>query len=112
MVELSHLKKPNLYLKDTFLELDHSTRRNLELTERLHGGSLRIPYLGIGSMLHLYGLQVIEPMDRTPAERTSDDSGKALSSRRDLQQLFAKKQFAQFTFRYQRFGKTGHQDRL
>jgi DNA mismatch repair protein MutS len=38
MVELSHLKKPNLYLKDTFLELDHSTRRNLELTERLHGG--------------------------------------------------------------------------
>lgn len=37
MVELSHLKKPCLYLDDAFLELDQSTRRNLELTRRLSG---------------------------------------------------------------------------
>ena len=37
MVKLSHLKKPSLYLKDAFVELDHSTRRNLELTQRLQG---------------------------------------------------------------------------
>ncbi|HOV65826.1 MAG TPA: DNA mismatch repair protein MutS [Bacillota bacterium] len=37
MVELSHLKKPSLYLEDAFLEIDQSTRRNLELTRRLSG---------------------------------------------------------------------------
>ncbi len=39
MVKLNHLKKPSLYLHEAFLELDHSTRRNLELTQRLQGGS-------------------------------------------------------------------------
>jgi len=37
MMELSHLKEPNLYLEGSFVELDHSTRRNLELTKRLQG---------------------------------------------------------------------------
>ena len=37
MVQLSHLKVPTLYLKNSFLELDQSTRRNLELTRRLSG---------------------------------------------------------------------------
>lgn len=39
MLELNHLKKPNLYLKDAFLEIDQSTRRNLELTQRITGGT-------------------------------------------------------------------------
>lgn len=37
MTELSHLRKPNLYLDEAFVELDHATRRNLELTRRLQG---------------------------------------------------------------------------
>ncbi|HHY76090.1 MAG TPA: DNA mismatch repair protein MutS [Firmicutes bacterium] len=38
MVSLGHLKTPVFYLEEGFLEIDPSTRRNLELTERLQGG--------------------------------------------------------------------------
>ncbi|NLC15882.1 MAG: DNA mismatch repair protein MutS, partial [Firmicutes bacterium] len=37
MMEPSHLKRPSLYLQEAFVELDQSTRRNLELTKRLQG---------------------------------------------------------------------------
>jgi DNA mismatch repair protein MutS len=39
MMELTHLKQPSLYLQEAFMELDHATRRNLELTRRLQGGT-------------------------------------------------------------------------
>jgi len=38
MIDLKHLKEPRLYLKEAFMEIDRSTGRNLELTERLQGG--------------------------------------------------------------------------
>lgn len=38
MVSLHHLKTPVFYLEEGYLEIDPSTRRNLELTERLQGG--------------------------------------------------------------------------
>lgn len=38
MVDLGHLKPPVFYLEDGYLEIDPSTRRNLELLERLQGG--------------------------------------------------------------------------
>lgn len=37
MVDLGHLKEPSLYLQEGFLEIDRSTRRNLELLSRLQG---------------------------------------------------------------------------
>ena len=37
MVDLKHLKEPSMYLQEGFLEIDRSTRRNLELTQRLQG---------------------------------------------------------------------------
>lgn len=37
MVDLKHLKTPSMYLQEGFLEIDQSTRRNLELTQRLQG---------------------------------------------------------------------------
>lgn len=37
MVDLRHLKEPSLYLQEGFLEIDRSTRRNLELLQRLQG---------------------------------------------------------------------------
>ncbi|HHW18100.1 MAG TPA: DNA mismatch repair protein MutS [Firmicutes bacterium] len=39
MLDLRHLKEPYFYLEEAFLEMDQSTRRNLELTQRLQGGS-------------------------------------------------------------------------
>lgn len=38
MIEMRHLKEPVLYLDEGFMEIDRSTRRNLELVERLQGG--------------------------------------------------------------------------
>ena len=38
MIEMRHLKEPVLYLDEGFMEVDRSTRRNLELLERLQGG--------------------------------------------------------------------------
>jgi DNA mismatch repair protein MutS len=38
MTDLHHLKKPVFYLDEGFVEVDRSTRRNLELLERLLGG--------------------------------------------------------------------------
>jgi DNA mismatch repair protein MutS len=38
MVDLGHLKAPVFYLEDGYLEIDPSTKRNLELLERLQGG--------------------------------------------------------------------------
>ncbi len=38
MMEMRHLKEPVFYLEEGFLEVDRSTRRNLELIERLQGG--------------------------------------------------------------------------
>lgn len=38
MTDLGHLKPPVFYLEDGYLEIDPSTRRNLELLERLQGG--------------------------------------------------------------------------
>ena len=38
MIEMRHLKEPSLYLDEGFMEVDRSTRRNLELLERLQGG--------------------------------------------------------------------------
>lgn len=38
MIEMRHLKEPVLYLDEGFMEIDRSTRRNLELIERLQGG--------------------------------------------------------------------------
>jgi len=36
--DLGHLKEPVFYLEEGFVEIDRSTRRNLELLERLQGG--------------------------------------------------------------------------
>ncbi len=37
--DLSHLKEPRFYLEEGFMEIDNSTAKNLELFERLQGGT-------------------------------------------------------------------------
>lgn len=38
MMDLAHLKEPAVYRKDAYLEMNRSTKRNLELVQRLQGG--------------------------------------------------------------------------
>ncbi|RMF01212.1 MAG: DNA mismatch repair protein MutS [Chloroflexi bacterium] len=44
---LNHITRLNVYSTDSFMDLDAATRRNLELTETIRGGS------GPGSLLHV-----------------------------------------------------------
>jgi DNA mismatch repair protein MutS len=109
MVTLHHLKAPVFYLEDGYLEIDPSTRKNLELTERLQGGRegsllwvLDRTSTPMGSRLLR---QWVERPLRDPGliaarlaslERFYKDSGlrlgvrKALSRVRDLERLMTK----------------------
>ena len=109
MQRLHHLKAPAFYLEEGYLELDPSTRRNLELTERLQGGRegsllwvLDRACTPMGSrLLRQWMERPLNDAERIAARLSSveqfyRDSGlrrsarKALSGVRDLERLMTK----------------------